>query len=308
MSDDLPGPDPAPDPRALDVPRVVRPRRTPVPRRASRRQGAILAVVVALVVAATVTVILAGRVRPGGHDARGGDPPPSDSSTTSIGSSTSAPTTTTTNPPNDLLAPPPTVVPPSVTADGMAPLVRRVDTTDRVVFITIDDGNIRNPSYPDHLARLGVPFTSFLTQPMAKADPAYWKSMVERGGTIQTHTISHPNLRTVGAERMRREICEPVMTFTALFGARPTLFRPPYGNSSDAVRRVAAECGYAAVVLWTGSTNVGKLTMQDVVLKPGDIILMHYRDTLDADLDDLVARVRAEGFRIGRLEDYLRPQ
>ena len=266
---------------------------------------------VALVVAATVTVILAGRVRPGGHDARGGDPPPSDSSTTSIGSSTSAPTTTTTNPPNppnDLLAPPPTVVPPSVAADGMAPLVRRVDTTDRVVFITIDDGNIRNPSYPDHLARLGVPFTSFLTQPMAKADPAYWKSMVERGGTIQTHTISHPNLRTVGAERMRREICEPVMTFTALFGARPTLFRPPYGNSSDAVRRVAAECGYAAVVLWTGSTNVGKLTMQDVVLKPGDIILMHYRDTLDADLDDLVARVRAEGFRIGRLEDYLRAQ
>lgn len=32
---------------------------------------------------------------------------------------------------------------------------------------------------------------------------------------------------------------------------------------------------------------------------------MHYRDTLNADLDDVVASARAEGFRIGRLEDYL---
>ena len=52
---------------------------------------------------------------------------------------------------------------------------------------------------------------------------------------------------------------------------RPTLFRPPYGNSNDMVRRIAAECGYKAVVLWKGSTNDGKLTMQDVTLHPGDI-------------------------------------
>ncbi len=191
--------------------------------------------------------------------------------------------------------------------DGMAPLVRRVDTTDRVIFITIDDGQIRDPTYLDHFASLGVPFTSFLTRPNAEADPAFWQGTLAHGGSIQTHTINHPNLRTTGEAAARREICEPAETFTNLFGQRPTLFRPPYGNSNDMVRRIAAECGYRAVVLWTGSTNDGKLTMQDGPLKPGDIILMHYRVTLNADLDDVVARARAEGFRIGRLEDYLAP-
>ena len=291
----------APEPGLADVRRG----------RSARRLRAVL-VVTALVVVVVAGGLAVVATRSGGGtggtgSSAGGEGPSSERSRSTASTSTPTTAPTTTAPPVPTSVPGVTVGP-LVGGPGPIPVVHRVPTTDPVVFITIDDGNIRNPSYPDHLARLGVPFTSFLTQPMAKADPAYWKSMVERGGTIQTHTISHPNLRTVGAERMRREICEPVMTFTALFGARPTLFRPPYGNSSDAVRRVAAECGYAAVVLWTGSTNVGKLTMQDVVLKPGDIILMHYRDTLDADLDDLVARVRVEGFRIGRLEDYLRAQ
>lgn len=222
-------------------------------------------------------------------------------------SSTSSSSTTTTAPPNDLLAPPPTVVPTVVAADGLAPKFHRVPTTDRVIFITIDDGMVRDPSYLDHFAQLRVPFTSFLTQPMAQADPGYWKAMEERGATIQTHTITHPNLKVTPEAKARTEICEPADAFTQLFGKRPTLFRPPYGNSNDMVRRIAAQCGYRAIVLWAGSTNDGKLTMQDGPLKPGDIILMHYRTTLNADLDDVVARARAEGFRIGRLEDYLAP-
>ena len=103
------------------------------------------------------------------------------------------------------------------------------------------------------------------------------------------------------------EICEPVMTFTALFGAQPTLFRPPYGNSSGAVRRVAAGVRLPPRGAVDGSTNVGKLTMQDVVLKPGDIILMHYRDARRR--PGRPGRPGAPpGFRIGRLEDYLRAQ
>ncbi len=140
---------------------------------------------------------------------------------------------------------------------------------------------------------------------MAEADPDYWKGSVARGGLIESHTITHPNLRTTGLGAARREICTPADTFTGLFGRRPTLFRPPYGNWTDNVRAIAHQCGYRAVVLWTGSTNNGKLTMQHGLLEPGDIILMHYRTTLNADLDDVVARARAEGFRIGRLEDYL---
>jgi peptidoglycan/xylan/chitin deacetylase (PgdA/CDA1 family) len=219
-----------------------------------------------------------------------------------------APSTTTTSiEVNDLLAPPPTVVPELTSENGLAPQIRRVDTTDRVIFITIDDGQVRDPAVLDYMVGLGLPFTSFLTEPMAEADPEFWKGTQSAWGIIETHTINHPDLRKAGESTQEREICAPADTFEELFGRRPTLFRPPYGNSSDSVRRIAADCGYDAVVLWTGSTNNGKLTMQDVELEPGDIILMHYRDTLRADLDDVLARARAEGFTIGRLQDYLSP-
>jgi len=283
-----------------DVPRVVRPRRVEQQRPRRRPILLVLGVVAALIVVGAAVLVTIRMASSDGTDGASDRTP----ATASTAPMTAPTTTSTTEPPNDLLAPAPTVLP-ALDQAGMAPSVRRVDTTDRVIFITIDDGQIRDPSYLEHFERLGVPFSSFLTQPMAKADPEFWKATLARGGSIQTHTISHPNLRAVGPAAARREICDPADTFTELFGTRPTLFRPPYGNSNDAVRSIAQQCGYRAVVLWTGSTNNGKLTMQDVHLQPGDIILMHYRDTLNADLDDVVARARAEGYRIGRLEDYL---
>ncbi len=273
--------------------------RTPTPSFSRRSLPALLALIVALACSAVAC----------SSDSGADEGSASTASSSTIATTTTEPPTTTvpttTQPPNDLLAPPPVDVPTFDRAGGLAPFVHRVPTTDRVIFITIDDGQVRDPSYLDHFQQLGVPFSSFLTLPMAAADPLYWKGTQERGGLIETHTINHPNLRGAGEATLRREICEPADAFAHLFSRRPTLFRPPYGNSNDSVRRIANECGYAAVVHWSGSTNNGKLTMQDVSLQPGDIILMHYRDTLNADLDDIVARARAEGFRIGRLEDYL---
>lgn len=232
----------------------------------------------------------------------------SDAAAGADGASVSTTTaTTTTVVTNDLLAPPPTVRPQLESDGDLAPLVRRVDTTDRVIFITIDDGQVRDPAVLDYMLTLGLPFTSFLTVPYAEADPSFWAGTQAAWGMIETHTINHPNLREASAATQRREICEPADTFAELFGRRPTLFRPPYGNSNDSVRRIAKDCGYDAVVLWTGSTNNETLTMQDGPLEPGDIVLVHYRDTLHADLDAIMARARAEGFTIGRLEDYLSP-
>jgi peptidoglycan/xylan/chitin deacetylase (PgdA/CDA1 family) len=92
-----------------------------------------------------------------------------------------------------------------------------------------------------------------------------------------------------------------------MFGRRPTLFRPPYGAYDDRIRRAAMTCGYKTLVMWAGSTNNGKLTMQTGALQNGDVILLHWRLDLLDNLHDLVTRCQAEGFTIGRLEDYLSP-
>jgi peptidoglycan/xylan/chitin deacetylase (PgdA/CDA1 family) len=188
----------------------------------------------------------------------------------------------------------------------LAPAYNRLPITEKVIFLGIDDGAVRDPAVLDHFGELHIPFTAFLTLGPAQEDPAFWRRALTVGGTIQSHTINHPDLTTVGGATLRREVCGTLDPFEQAFYRRPTLFRPPYGSSNDAVRRQAAECGYKAVILWKGSTNNGRLTMQEGPLHPGDIILLHWRDTLRDDIDDVVARCRREGFSIGRLEDYLR--
>jgi peptidoglycan/xylan/chitin deacetylase (PgdA/CDA1 family) len=253
-----------------------------------------------------ISVVAAAGVLPGDPGAATTERDDVGASAARVAAASTVPATSTTAP-NPLLAPPPTVLPELDADSGLAPHVRRVDTTDRVVFITIDDGQVRDPAVLRYLRELQVPFTSFLTEPLAEADPDFWRGTQAAWGMVETHTITHPNLRAAGEATMRREICEPADTFEELFGRRPTLFRAPYGNSNESVQRIAADCGYDAVVHWGGSTNNGVLSMQQEQLQPGDIILMHYRDTLREDLADVVRRAREEGFTFGRLQDYLSP-
>ncbi|MFZ4518502.1 MAG: polysaccharide deacetylase family protein [Microthrixaceae bacterium] len=232
----------------------------------------------------------------------GGSGPDSTTTTTS-GGTTGGSGGTAVNP---LLAPsPPAPVSLPPVAPGLAPVVSRVPTTEKVIFMTIDDGMFRDPAVIQKFRELGIPFTMFLNTGYAEEDPAFFRGLQQAGGNVQGHTINHPNLATLGAPAVRAQVCGTNDTFTRLFGTPQTLFRPPYGNTNATVQQAAASCGYRAVVLWKGSTNGGKLTMQDGPLKPGDIILMHFRDTLGADIDDVTRRAREEGFRFGRLEDWL---
>jgi peptidoglycan/xylan/chitin deacetylase (PgdA/CDA1 family) len=217
---------------------------------------------------------------------------------------TEAPATTTTR----LLPQAPAPTPVAVPAAGPAPEYRRVPTLDHVVFLTIDDGMVRDPAVLDFLEANHIPFSAFPTMGPVNEDPAFWQRVQSIGGTIEGHTLNHPDLFKTSAAQMRQEVCGPLDPFQTTFGRRPTLFRPPFGNSNAAVRSTARQCGYRAVVLWMGSTNNGKLTMQEPgPLKPGDIILMHWRKDLLDNLHDVVARCQQDGFTIARLEDYLSP-
>ncbi len=225
-------------------------------------------------------------------------------------STTRAPssTTTTTAPRSrrtDLTAPRPAAPVVLPTEPGLAPVVSRVPTTDRVIFLTIDDGIWRLPGVAEKLDELGIPFTSFLTQPYAREDVDYWRRTQELGGTIQGHTTNHPDLRKTNPNRTALEVCSTRQPFEELFGQEQTLFRPPYGAVTPTVRQAAAGCGFRAVVLWKGTLNNGVLALQDGQLKPGDIILMHYRPQAFEDIQAVALAALAQGFKFGLLEDYL---
>jgi peptidoglycan/xylan/chitin deacetylase (PgdA/CDA1 family) len=198
--------------------------------------------------------------------------------------------------------PQPVALPPT----GSAPVFSRIPTTNKVIFLGIDDGMVRDPAVADLLQQANIPFTMFLQQGMAEEGVDYFRQLQEYGGVVESHTINHPDLNTVSYGQLQSEVCGTLDDYQTLFGRRPTLFRPPYGNTNANVQAVAASCGYKAIVLWKGSTNDGRFDLQEgTQLTPGDVVLMHFRTDLLVDLQKVFAVCKEQGFAIASLEDYL---
>jgi len=270
--------------------------------------------------AVVVTLVLVGAVaifsvhRDGGHAASAANvqptttpPSPTEAPTsTSSAPTTPAPTTTTQPKPGLGLLTPPAPTPVALPGGNLAPVYSRIPTTNKVIFLGIDDGLVRDPAVTQLLADANVPFTMFLVKEPADDGTDYFRQLQQVGGTVEDHTITHPDLTKLGYAQVRNEVCGTLDDFQNLFGRRPTLFRPPYGSTNQNVQLAVASCGLKAVILWKGSTNDGRFDLQDgTQLTPGDIVLMHFRTDLLQNLERVFQVCREQGFAIARLEDYI---
>lgn len=227
-------------------------------------------------------------------------------STTTASSTTTSTTTTSTTLPH--LGPGPLAQPSPATPVALTqstPALDHLTTTDKVIFLGIDDGLVRDPAVIDLLRQERVPVTLFLVRQPALDGQTFFREMQTVGATVQAHTITHPQLKKLGYSDQRHQICDESNDLTTWYGTRPTLFRPPYGEWNETTRSIVGACGLHALILWRGATNDGRLDMIGGAFHPGDILLMHFRKDLLENLKLVFARARAEGYRIGRLEDYL---
>jgi len=184
--------------------------------------------------------------------------------------------------------------------------VARVETTDRVVFLTIDDGIHRDPRIPQFLVDHQMPASLFLVRGPMLEDPEYFRAFLESGSTINSHTLQHPELPDLSYDRQRTEICGMVNLIRETYGYSGSLFRPPYGSWNDDTKRAAASCGLAAVVTWNSELWEGVVDLaRRPSLQPGDIFLTHFRPDLYDNLVSFAARVEAEGFTVALLDRYL---
>ncbi|MEU8333071.1 polysaccharide deacetylase family protein [Micromonospora sp. NPDC048839] len=206
-------------------------------------------------------------------------------------------------------APPPQPVP--LPATGAAQFWHRLPTDQKVAFITIDDGGLaRPPAVPDFIERAHIPVTMFLNSPAAQEHTDYFRQIVAAGGVVENHTITHTSLAGRSYDYQKREICGAADRLETLFGTRATLFRPPFGNHDATTLRAAHDCGAKAVFHWTETVHEGKVRYQtpDKVVRPGDVLLMHFRPAL---MDDLLAALKAihrSGLTPALLEDYVRTE
>ncbi|MER5372507.1 polysaccharide deacetylase family protein [Streptomyces sp. NPDC002553] len=176
---------------------------------------------------------------------------------------------------------------------ALPPVLDRVTTSDRVVFLTYDDGAERDPRFVDMVRELRLPVSVFVTDSVAGPAYAHFARLREVGADLQNHTLDHAALRGLPYAGQRAEICGQQNKLNARFGVRPRLFRPPYGAYDTTTRRAAADCGITAIVLWRTPTGPHRL-------HPGDILA-----TTPDRTPDLLRQIQQQHLTVGKLEDYL---
>ena len=185
-----------------------------------------------------------------------------------------------------------------------AKVLYKIDTTDKVVFLTIDDGADKPADAATELERLQWPVTSFIL-PTKIGTFASWFSSLGSRNDIATHTARHIALKGLSFEKQKKEICEGERRIKEKFGSTTGYFRPPYGSWDKRTLQAAAACGISHVVLWTVSLNGKTITTWDGKIHPGNIVIAHYVGSLAQSIRQLEKRLKAQGLTVARLSDYL---
>lgn len=246
--------------------------------------------------------------------------------TTTVSTTTTAPPPTSSTPssvarePTTTSAAPTTAMPAPVTlpwqrfplgeveplVPGEVITVSKIDTDDPVVFITIDDGFYRDPRVPELLRRAGAVVDLFPVPAYVAEDPDYFREIAALGGSVNSHTMSHRDLRGLSLATQTNEICSSMDSLEATFGSVGPFVRTPFGAWDDSTPTAVARCGGVAIVSWRVTASEGILsTWGDQPIQRGDIILMHFRPTLYDDLLMVFAHLYGLGLTTARLEDYL---
>ncbi|WP_344453262.1 polysaccharide deacetylase family protein [Actinocorallia aurantiaca] len=205
---------------------------------------------------------------------------------------------------------------PQPSADGLPPVISRIETQEKVVFLTIDDGYEYDAEFVEIVRQEKVPILTFLTSVYIPQHGPYFWALKSAGSRMENHSVNHKNLGVLGPEGQRQEICGASDKIEEQYGRRPTIFRPPFGSYNDTTRQVVKECGMKSVLLWSAEYYNGTTSPQGVRdafvrgdggqgFKPGDIILMHYRKGLAAQMRTILGWIREQGFKPAAVENYL---
>lgn len=197
--------------------------------------------------------------------------------------------------------------------ENLPPVFTTVPTKQKVVFLTIDDGEEKDPDFLRMMSELRIPYTAFLSDYLINKDYGYFKDMQRRGVALNNHTLHHPYLPGLSYAQQKHEICTMQDIIEKHYGKRPQLFRPPYGNYNQDTLRAAKSCGVKYAPIWDEEVFVDHWEYRewDRDIHPGDIVLTHFRGRKDwkGTMPDMIRRfldhVTAKGYAVARLEDYL---
>lgn len=127
------------------------------------------------------------------------------------------------------------------------------------MVLTFDDGGLDNytVAFPV-LEQHGLTATFFvITGKVGKEGQMDWqqlREMAARGMSIQSHSVSHPDLRSVSAGRLKSELVDSRAAIDEAIGLPSYVLCYPSGAYNNAVIQAARAAGYVMAV----TTDHGK--------------------------------------------------
>jgi peptidoglycan/xylan/chitin deacetylase (PgdA/CDA1 family) len=165
-----------------------------------------------------------------------------------------------------------------------SPVLRRLPSAEKRVWLTIDDGPSDDTmAMLDLLDRHRARATFFVVGARAQQRPQLVREIVRRGHGIGNHSQGHPQawFWALGPRQMRAQIAANQATLTTITGTAPRWFRAVVGMANPFVAAPLREQGLARVA-WSArgfdalaSDPQGVVARIERDLAPGAIVLLH---------------------------------
>jgi peptidoglycan/xylan/chitin deacetylase (PgdA/CDA1 family) len=213
-------------------------------------------------------------------------------------------------------APPPPAVKPITLSASDPTVFSHVPLTDKVVFVTIDDGIEKDPNFIQMVKDFQVPITISLADVLIRDDYAYFEKLYETGYvSMQNHTVDHPlDMPGLSASQQLYEIAAQQEKLRKEYGVTPYIFRPPGGNYDETTIASTSQAGLKGLMLWKEAMQITDMQYQTSAhrLSPGDIILCHFRGPAQLSGESMVhmmihlyRRIQAQGFTVADITQYV---
>jgi len=198
--------------------------------------------------------------------------------------------------------------------------IRHVNTTEKVVALTFDDG----PDKPYTEQILGVldkhnvKATFFVLGGNAKANPDLIKKIMASGHDLGNHTMSHQKMKGRTVEAMRNDIASVDKILRDLGYEKEITFRAPFGITSPNLKEALQQLNKRMVLFTFLPQDWTKISAQQIYdnvmkqMKPGLIITLHdggnHRENTVKATEMLIENLQKQGYRFLTVSDLLKLQ
>lgn len=125
----------------------------------------------------------------------------------------------------------------------------------KCVAMTYDDGpSEMTPTLMASAKKAQAGITFFQLGNSVKAYPSIARKVAAYGFEVGNHSMTHPNLPSKSSDRQQREVESQSALLASINGAKPMVFRPPYGAHNDAIDVIVGAQGMS-IMQWDVDTN-----------------------------------------------------